>query len=618
MAYKALYRIYRPQTFDEVVGQKHIVQTLKNAIKDDKIAHAYLFAGPKGTGKTTIAKLLAKAVNCTCNENRPCGTCENCLAVANGTHPDVIEIDAASNNGVDNVRDIIEKVKFSPIQGKYKVYIIDEVHMMTQSAFNTLLKTLEEPPAHVIFILATTEAHKVLPTIVSRCQRFDFNKIPSQDLQGRIKEILEKENVTYEEEAIRLIAELADGGARDAISILDQAIAYAGNDLKAQHIRDIYGVVSTKEAIDFIMSLANEQAENALSKVNDFNRRGLDLNRFAQTLINILKEVIIYNNSVKYQGTINGEYLKELSGFVSTKTAFNYIDILLDTLNNFYKVSIPKSFFELAVLKMCNVDKNEVVQEPKVIIKEVIKEVEVSKPVEEVKQEVKVEIKEEPKIETVVEQEIIEEPKQEEKTEPEVVEDQQKVVLSENAEGEVKIAVIEGQVVFNDADVMNVLVQAKIEELNELKVRWQLISRYMTNPKYAKAARLLIDAKPMAAAHKGIVIGFVDAPQVRLLSRNTNYTCVKEFVKELLGREVAVFAMQDKDFKEYKIKFIDLRTRKALPIPKEIEGPRLQEVEPLEYNGTHEVAKEEVEEEPQIDEAKEYGQNIFGALLRNE
>ena len=186
MAYQALYRKYRPSNFDEVVGQTHIIQTLKNAIVQNRIAHAYLFCGPRGTGKTSIAKIFAKTLNCTNNEDAPCGICENCKMAANGSHPDIIEIDAASNNGVDEVRNLIDKVKYAPMQGKYKIYIIDEVHMMTSGAFNALLKTIEEPPAHVIFIFATTEPNKVLPTIISRCQRFDFNKVSIQDIKHRL------------------------------------------------------------------------------------------------------------------------------------------------------------------------------------------------------------------------------------------------------------------------------------------------------------------------------------------------------------------------------------------------------------------------------------------------
>ena len=402
MAYKALYRIYRPQKFDEVVGQKHILQTLKNAIKANKIAHAYLFSGPRGTGKTSMAKLLAKALNCECDDNlnRPCDCCKNCLATKDGSHPDVIELDAASNNGVDEVRDIIDKVKYAPLMGKYKIYIIDEVHMMTPGAFNALLKTLEEPPAHVIFILATTDVHKVLPTIVSRCQRFDFNRVSKSDMKKRIEEILINEHIEYNDEVIDLISELAEGGMRDALSILDQTIAYAGDKISVNHIRDIYGIATPNELVNFLRLCNENDYENVLNTIDGFEEKGLDFTRLTSSLIDVIKDAIIYQNTKneKLLKLLDKEKAIRLSNGLTVKKLFKNIDILIDAQANYRKVNNPQEFFTLAALKICenNIVRNdevikEVIYEPKA--KEVVnKSIYEEKVTPIIKEEVKEEV----------------------------------------------------------------------------------------------------------------------------------------------------------------------------------------------------------------------------------
>ena len=247
MSYTALYRKFRPSEFSDVKGQDHIVTTLKNQINADRIGHAYLFCGTRGTGKTTVAKIFAKAVNCERPvDGNPCGECASCRAIAAGTSMNVIEIDAASNNGVDNIREIRDEVAYSPTEGKYKVYIIDEVHMLSIGAFNALLKTLEEPPSYVIFILATTEAHKIPITILSRCQRYDFRRITVETIADRLRELTEKEQVEVEEKALTYIAKAADGSMRDALSLLDQCIAfYLGQKLTYDHVLDVLGAVDT-------------------------------------------------------------------------------------------------------------------------------------------------------------------------------------------------------------------------------------------------------------------------------------------------------------------------------------------------------------------------------------
>lgn len=296
MSYQALYRKYRPSSFEEVVGQKQIVQTLKNAIDRDRIGHAYLFCGPRGTGKTSIAKIFARTLNCT-GEHKPCMECENCRLSLSGNHPDIIEIDAASNNGVDEVRSLIERVGYAPMEGKYKVYIIDEVHMMTTGAFNALLKTIEEPPAHVIFILATTEPNKVLPTILSRCQRFDFSRVSEPEIAARLMKVCEEENIELSDDAAREIALLADGGMRDALSILDQCIAYSPDKVDVKTVREIYGIARPEDFGQIFKNLNPQDISQSLAKLEELSNNGTDLKRFIADFINLLKNSLLYDLS---------------------------------------------------------------------------------------------------------------------------------------------------------------------------------------------------------------------------------------------------------------------------------------------------------------------------------
>ncbi len=356
MAYRALYRKYRPNTFDEVVGQQSIVATLLNAVKTDKLAHAYLFCGPRGTGKTTVAKLLAKTINCQSDGYKPCGKCSSCLEIQNGSHPDVIEMDAATNNGVDEVREIIDKVKYAPMNGKYKVYIIDEVHMMTPNAFNALLKTLEEPPAYCIFIMATTEPHKVLPTIISRCQRFDFKKISVPVIVGRLSQICELENITISDGALRLIAELADGGMRDALSILDQCIAYSQNSITEEDVSAVYGVASLREKLSLFECVKQQDSKGIVEKVNDISTRGLDVQRLTIDLINIAKECVIYSYSHDsgLLTILSKPQVEDMLEKFSTTQLLAFIDYLIETQTRYRDASNALTYFEVCMLKMMN------------------------------------------------------------------------------------------------------------------------------------------------------------------------------------------------------------------------------------------------------------------------
>ena len=354
MAYQALYRKYRPTNFDEVVGQTHIIQTLKNAIIQNRIAHAYLFCGPRGTGKTSIAKIFAKTLNCTNSQDAPCGVCENCKMAANGSHPDIIEIDAASNNGVDEVRNLIDKVKYAPMQGKYKIYIIDEVHMMTSGAFNALLKTIEEPPAHVIFIFATTEPNKVLPTIISRCQRFDFNKVSMHDIKYRLSVVCKNEGIEIDENGLTLIAQLADGGMRDALSILDQCVAYCSSHIDVNDIRKIYGVVTSEDIGKLFYSVYKKDVDSFVKDIQKYSDMGMDIKRLTADFIHMLKDSLIldYSESSTLVSDMNKDMIRKYFKSAPINFRIKCMEELMDTYNKYTYASNALDYLEASLLKI--------------------------------------------------------------------------------------------------------------------------------------------------------------------------------------------------------------------------------------------------------------------------
>jgi DNA polymerase-3 subunit gamma/tau len=578
MAYKALYRIYRPQTFDEVVGQKYILQTIKNAIEHNKIAHAYLFSGPRGTGKTTLAKLLAKGVNCTADSNRPCNECDNCKAIALGTYPDVIEIDAASNNGVDEIREIIDKVKYAPIAGKYKIYIIDEVHMLSTGAFNALLKTLEEPPAHIIFILATTDVHKVIPTIISRCQRFDFNKVSQTDIKLRIKDILEQENIKYETDVVSLIAELADGGVRDALGILDQTIAYAGDNLTGNHVRDIYGVASTAEIVDLIDNILNRKIKESLNYIGEFDQRGVDLVRLTNGILSILKETVIFNysNDNTNLELLTNVQVEKLGSLMNNNLAFRIIDTVVETLANYKKVNSPRSLLELAVVKLCTLEDKVVTQ--KVEIKPVIQKANSMPKIDIVKRvEVIADVKTETAKETINIDEVV-----------------SPVKIEKEINGK------EQMITFTDKDLLNVLVQASKEDKDFVSGRWSLIGQYMSKPQFSYAASLVIDGVPFAATENALILGFQLAPQARASSKASNYKLISSFFNELFGKEMVFYSITDEAFKALRLDYINRKSLNTLPQAFIIKIPEFIDV------------KEEVKLDAKTEKALELGAAIFG------
>lgn len=354
MAYQALYRKYRPTNFDEVDGQTHIIQTLKNAIVQNRIAHAYLFCGPRGTGKTSIAKIFAKTLNCTNSQDAPCGVCENCKMAANGSHPDIIEIDAASNNGVDEVRNLIDKVKYAPMQGKYKIYIIDEVHMMTSGAFNALLKTIEEPPVHVIFIFATTEPNKVLPTIISRCQRFDFNKVSMHDIKYRLSVVCKNEGIEIDENGLTLIAQLADGGMRDALSILDQCVAYCSSHIDVNDIRKIYGVVTSEDIGKLFYSVYKKDVDSFVKDIQKYSDMGMDIKRLTADFIHMLKDSLIldYSENSTLVSDMNKDMIRKYFKLAPINFRIKCMEELMDTYNKYTYASNALDYLEASLLKI--------------------------------------------------------------------------------------------------------------------------------------------------------------------------------------------------------------------------------------------------------------------------
>ena len=327
---------------------------MKNAIVQNRIAHAYLFCGPRGTGKTSIAKIFAKTLNCTNSQDAPCGVCENCKMAANGSHPDIIEIDAASNNGVDEVRNLIDKVKYAPMQGKYKIYIIDEVHMMTSGAFNALLKTIEEPPAHVIFIFATTEPNKVLPTIISRCQRFDFNKVSMHDIKYRLSVVCKNEGIEIDENGLTLIAQLADGGMRDALSILDQCVAYCSSHIDVNDIRKIYGVVTSEDIGKLFYSVYKKDVDSFVKDIQKYSDMGMDIKRLTADFIHMLKDSLIldYSENSTLVSDMNKDMIRKYFKLAPINFRIKCMEELMDTYNKYTYASNALDYLEASLLKI--------------------------------------------------------------------------------------------------------------------------------------------------------------------------------------------------------------------------------------------------------------------------
>ena len=360
MSYTALYRKFRPSTFEDVKGQDHIVTTLKNQIRADRIGHAYLFCGTRGTGKTTIAKILARSVNCEHPvDGSPCGECESCRSIASGRSMNVVEIDAASNNGVENIREIREQVQYPPTEGRYRVYIIDEVHMLSTGAFNALLKTLEEPPTYVIFILATTEANKIPVTILSRCQRYDFRRITIDTIAARLSELMEKEGVDVEEKAIRYVAKAGDGSMRDALSLLDQCIAfYLGQKLTYDKVLEVLGTVDTEIFSQMLRTILAGDVTGSIRTLETLLNRGKELGQFVTDFTWYLRNLLLVKSADETEelldvSTENLKLLKEESTMVDDETLIHYIRVLSELSGQLRYAAQQRVLVEVALVKLC-------------------------------------------------------------------------------------------------------------------------------------------------------------------------------------------------------------------------------------------------------------------------
>ena len=600
MAYKALYRKYRPETFENVVGQKHIIKTLLNAIENNKVAHAYIFSGPRGTGKTTTAKLLAKALNCEA-DHKPCNECFNCKAILDGTHPDIIEIDAASNNGVDEVRDLIEKVKYAPIQGRMKVYIIDEVHMMTPGAFNALLKTLEEPPEHVVFILATTDVHKVLPTVLSRCQRFDFSKINFEDIKNRVTEILKLENITFEENVPSLVAELADGGMRDALSILDQVVSYAGENITLQHVYDIYGMMSNADMVEYLTLLAESKTKEVLTMIENYIGKGIDVKRLTYDLMVCLKDAIVYRSTSDESilERLNAENAKAILRYYSTENALKISEILNDARNNYRLSTNYRLFFEIASLKAIetlssnpNIYKEEVDNVP---VKEVIVEKIVEKVVEKVV---------EPEVKKEEEPKVVEPVKKVEEKPVEVQVEKPTNNYSTPSESEI--------ISYSLEEYVNILCQGDKKFKESLIARWGEIRKHIDNPSYRYIAQLLADSVVGVANKEFILLVYDYKLLASRAKQKNNLILIRNFIKEIFDYDVEVFAVERPTFIDMTNKFFELRQAGKLPAIHPI--PRIK----TDDSATDIFSSIVGESEELKDATIELGRDLFGDALKIE
>ena len=567
MSYLALYRKYRSKNFDELVGQEAIKQTLENSLKIQKISHAYLFSGPRGTGKTSVARLFAKALNCEKGNGEICNECSNCRAINEGSHPDVIEIDAASNSGVDEVRELIEKVKYAPIQGKYKVYIIDEVHMMTNSAFNALLKTLEEPPSYVVFILCTTEPYKLLPTILSRCQRYEFKKITDAELEKLITHVLKEEGVSATNDAINLIVELANGGARDSLSLLDQVISYAGSNIEEEDVIKMFGLVSSQDKIRLLENIKDGNTLKVLKTYDEFIIRNIDLSRLVNELLTLLKDSLVYlkTRDKSLITSSKEEDAKEIMLKFDESELLSYIDLLLKCQNEFKTTSDPNFLFEIYLLKLLKVGTSQevTVQTVETPIKKPVVTAPIPQEQTPVSTNNTAKTQDFAKTNTVPEEKVNEvKPAANLKLKPSNTEF---AVLE--TEGDIRQITMD--------ELIKLTIISNRDERKMLSERWNALEQLINDPNEGPYASLLLDSRPYIVTNSNLILICDYKNTAKKINIISNQEGLNKLVKKVLGRKVCLYALNRDESTELIKKYRNLQELNHLPKKTEIEDNKL-------------------------------------------
>ena len=534
--YQALYRKYRPKNFDDVVGQEVIIKTLTNAINNNMVSHAYLFTGPRGTGKTSIAKIYAKILNCEHLENlSPCEECVSCTQINNNQNIDVIEIDAASNNGVDEIREIRNKVGLVPSNSKYKIYIIDEVHMLTTQAFNALLKTLEEPPSHIVFIFATTEPHKIPRTILSRCQKFDFKKISNKNIVTRLRYIADIESIDITDEALNEIALLADGGLRDSISMLDQAVSYASDTITLQDVHDINGTVDKTEIRSFIDCIIDKNMIGLLEKIENYENQGRNLVKIVQELNDELKNIILYSNVPEYFEE-KEEYYETIKQKINNSQIYSYIHSLSELIGNMKNSSNNKILLEIEMIKMTDdqtvisiAEKNQAaVSQPKTENKPNASKVETVKPING---PIELPVMEEEEIKP------ISKPKKKEIDASSVLPEESRAQLEE----------------IKKIRINNALVSVSQKNRNQFKERLEELKELLMNPDYSKLISLLFDGELKVISNQYMI--FVYKTSLMAEAFNLEILSFEKIFADYLHGEYHMIAVDENEWDAIKKEF---------------------------------------------------------------